>query len=114
MEDAWLGFLRDTTMVETGEQRKELNSWLQGELDKIGSPESAAVAKARLIAAMRQGQQEEQEARAGVAKLLPAEWLVVAPWMWPLDGQPMEASIGSGRGCLSKPALESKQGVCTA
>ena len=61
MEDAWLGFLRDTTMVETGEQRKELNSWLQGELDKIGSPESAAVAKARLIAAMRQGQQEEQE-----------------------------------------------------
>ena len=56
VEEAWVGLMADTSMVETGEQVKELNGWLQTELDRLGSPETASAAKARLVAAMQVGE----------------------------------------------------------
>ena len=53
--DDFLALMQDTTIVEPAEQKEELDGWLKDELDKIGSPGTAAAAKARIVAAMKGG-----------------------------------------------------------
>ena len=53
--DDFLALMQDTTIVEPAEQKEELDGWLKEELDKIGSPGTAAAAKARIVAAMKGG-----------------------------------------------------------
>ena len=53
MDDAWMALMKDTSYVEEVEQNRELDGWIREELDKIGSPNTAAAAKAKILAAMR-------------------------------------------------------------
>ena len=54
-EDDFLALMKDTTIVEDVEQKRELDGWLQEELGRLGSPGTAAAAKARIVAAMKGG-----------------------------------------------------------
>ena len=53
MDDAWMALMKDTSFVEETEQNQELDGWLREELERIGSPNTAAAAKAKILAAMK-------------------------------------------------------------
>ena len=53
MDGEWEALMLDKDIVEESEQRMEMNGWLQQELDRMGSPQTAAAAKLRIAAAMK-------------------------------------------------------------
>ena len=47
MDEGWMALMKDTSFVEDQGRNREFDGWLQEELQRIGSPSTAAAAKSR-------------------------------------------------------------------